>query len=317
MRLRYRLLLSVLLLLGVPFYWLLVDNHAIGVPAVRFDLAEMRRLAEAIPGAKPKRVLVQKVATRRVPGALLVAGGGLQPNTLAVLSYLVSGGDPGDIVIDSGLSAAEARSLGFSSYSRTGQARVDLAMRGAALIVFTHEHLDHIGGFLQLPDFAAIARKALVTPEQFAASGSAEPLRWPRGAKAIVRRFAYRGMAPVAPGVVLIRTPGHTPGSQMIFVRLAGGREYLFAGDTATMGRSWQWVRGRSRLLADYLAPEDRAAVLGWLRALRELKRQAPGLVIVPGHDIDELSDPQRPTGIGHGFPPGAPTPFSARLPGG
>ena len=292
MRWRYRLLLALMVLVGVPFYWLLVDNHASRVREVRFDLAALRRLAEATPGAKPERVVVQPVASRRVPGTVLVAGGGLKPDTVTVLSFLLDRPD-GGIVIDSGVTDADARALGFSRYAPDSQAKVEAAMHRARLLLFTHEHLDHIGGFVRSPRFAELAAKALVTPEQLAAA-----VPWPAGARGAIRPFAYRGMTAVAPGVVLIRTPGHTPGSQMVFVRLANGREYLFAGDTATMGRSWRWGRARSRLVASYLAPEDRGAVLGWLRAIQRLQRQAPGLFVVPGHDFEEISDPQRPSGM-------------------
>jgi glyoxylase-like metal-dependent hydrolase (beta-lactamase superfamily II) len=176
-------------------------------------------------------------------------------------------------------------------------------MRRAGLILFTHEHLDHVGGFLRSPAFASIAGKALITPEQLAGIRATRGLPWPPAAEARIRPFAYRHMAAVAPGVVLIKTPGHTAGSQMIFVRLANGHEFLFAGDTATMGRSWRWERVRSRLVGEYLAPEDRAAILGWLRALAELKRRAPSLIIVPGHDLEEITTPLAHSGVRRGFP--------------
>ena len=53
----------------------------------------------------------------------------------------------------------------------------------------------------------------------------------------------------VAPGVVVIPAPSHTLGSQMVFVKLADGREFLFAGDIATMASSWRELRARSRLI--------------------------------------------------------------------
>lgn len=75
----------------------------------------------------------------------------------------------------------------------------------------------------------------------------------------------------------------------MIYVRLADGREVLFAGDIATMAASWQELRARSRLIGDYLAPEDRREVYAWLRTIRALKAEAPNLLIVPGHDFEWL----------------------------
>src|SRR5208337_264002 len=43
--------------------------------------------------------------------------------------------------------------------------------------------------------------------------------------------FDYDLLLPIGPGVVLINAPGHTPGSQMVYVRLASGREMILAGD--------------------------------------------------------------------------------------
>lgn len=304
MRRRYKLLLAALVTGGVPYYWLLIDNHERDVPERRLDLRELRRLADSVPGAKPQEVVVQQVAWRRLPGALMVAGGGLKRNNVVVQSFLLTRPAGGDIVIDTGFSEADARAGRFERHIGEWQGRVDAAMRRAGLILFTHEHLDHIGGLLHLRDFAAVARRALITPEQLGGNRWSDSLPWPRGARAAIRPFRYRGMAAVAPGVVLIRTPGHTPGSQMIFARLANGREYLFTGDTATMDRSWLLVRGRSRLVTDLIAPEDRAAVLGWLGAVRRLKLEDPAIVIVPGHDYEVLTDPRRHTHVRFDFPP-------------
>ena len=88
----------------------------------------------------------------------------------------------------------------------------------------------------------------------------------------------------------------------MVFVRLADGREFLFAGDIATMARSWQELRARSRLIGDYFAPEDRAEIYAWLKTIRALKAQSPGLVILPGHDFEWLIEPDNRGFVQFGF---------------
>lgn len=301
MRRRYRLLLALLVVVAVPYYWLLVDNHEPGVPYRRFDLAELHRLAASLPGPRPERIAVQEVAWRRLPGAMFVAGGGLKRNNIVAQSFILVG-PGGNIAIDSGIAAADAEAMGFERHVPGAQRLVEAELRRAALIVFTHEHLDHIGGLLRMADFAALSKRALITPEQLAGNRWADALPWPPGARKAIRPFRYREMAAVAPGVVLIRTPGHTPGSQMVYVQLAGGREYLFTGDTATMERSWRMGRGRSRLLSDLIAPEDRAQALGWLGAIQDLKRQEPKLVVIAGHDFEHLRTAARASGIELGF---------------
>ena len=88
----------------------------------------------------------------------------------------------------------------------------------------------------------------------------------------------------MAPGVVLLTAPGHTPGSQLVFVQLADGRELLFLGDVAWQFTNIEHQRERARLVT-LMIGEDRTLVLSQLRALAELHEKEPKLAIVPGHD--------------------------------
>ena len=71
-----------------------------------------------------------------------------------------------------------------------------------------------------------------------------------------------------------------------------GGRDFRVRGEQ----------RARSRLVADWIAPENREAVFDWLATIAALKHQAPGLVVVPGHDFEWLVDPLNRTGVRQGF---------------
>ena len=300
MKRRYKIALALLVLIGVPYYWLLIDNRPGPDPGERFDLAELRRLADAVPGPKPTAVAIQTVGWRRVPGTLFVAGGGLKRRLISIQAVLVRGAW-GDVVVDSGFGPQDAEAFGLEKYFPANQRRVDAALRNARRIVFTHEHLDHMAGLLRLPDFAQVSGKALITPEQLPSGAVARTLPWPTNAQ--VRPFRYARYAAIAPGVVLIRTPGHTPGSQMVFVRRGDGQEYLLAGDTATMTRSWTKLRARSRLVGDLMVHEDRPAIYAWLKAIRALKRADPALIVVPGHEDEALRYARPPTGIVFEFP--------------
>lgn len=37
------------------------------------------------------------------------------------------------------------------------------------------------------------------------------------------------------------------------------------------------------------MAPENRDEVYAWLQTIRQLKREAPDLAVIPGHDISTL----------------------------
>jgi glyoxylase-like metal-dependent hydrolase (beta-lactamase superfamily II) len=73
----------------------------------------------------------------------------------------------------------------------------------------------------------------------------------------------------------------------MIYVRLVSGRELLFAGDIASLADNWEQLRGRSRLLSEWIGEENRGEVFAWLRTIRALKAAAPKLDVVPGHDYE------------------------------
>lgn len=272
--------ITLLLLIGVFYYWLFVNAGPASTPARRIDIAQIRKSANALPGAKPTGLEYATVASRLVPGAALAAGTGLRQVWTGVIVWRIAAPD-GAIVIDSGFSRADAKERGFTHYDKRAEKLVGQWMDGAKLIVFTHEHIDHVGGFLDYSGFDAVAGKAIVSPELA------------RGMTALWRENAGRLPAPrklaaieaIAPGVVLIQTPGHTPGSQMIYVQLQNGREYLFAGDTGSLAANIIRATPRSRLLTDWLVQEDRVATIGWLKGLDDLREKNESLVVLPSHD--------------------------------
>lgn len=283
---RFNLVLALLILvIGVPFYWLLIDNRPGDAAAKPVRIEQLRTLAASLPGAAPERVEFELVAFRLVPGNLFIAGGGFKRRLIGVMAFRlpVKGGAP--IVIDTGLTRQAAADMGIDRYDDAAARRVNAALREAGTILLTHEHVDHEGGVVALGDAAALA-KVRFNPAQVAPAKWTDMLPWPAGERP---RPTLSGTAPqaVAPGVVVIPAPSHTPGSQMIYVRLASGREILFVGDISTMAANWQELRARSRLFGQYIAPEDRPEVFAWLRTIRALKAQAPKLTIVPGHDYE------------------------------
>lgn len=297
MKLWNRIILLFVLLVAIPYYWLLVDARTDSVPAKPIDIVALRRAAQDVPGPKPVAIEYAAVAARRAPGAALVAGGGLKRDLIGIVSYrLVT--PNGDILIDTGLSQAQANDMGIKLWKGPAQARVNSWMDSARLILFTHEHPDHVGGFLASPHFAQIASKAVILPEMIAGIREIAPSRVANLPKPLL----YGEFAAVAPGVVLMRTPGHTPGSQMVFVQLQNGREYLFTGDTASMARNVGWVRPRSHLVSDWLAPEDRGATIGWIKGLSDLAKRNPRLTLVYSHDLAWLQSGRRGPGFHSDF---------------
>ncbi|NLR72945.1 MBL fold metallo-hydrolase [Novosphingobium sp. ERN07] len=275
----------LLILAGFAYYWLLVNAGPSGIPARPFDIAALRAAADAKAGAKPTAIRFVTLATRRIPSATLAAGTGLRQITSGVIAWHIDTPN-GGIVVDPGLSPPDAKAMSFSHYNNAAMALVDRWMDRAELILFTHSHIDHVGLFLDHPRFDSIVDKAIVTPKML---GGISAL-WRENGSHISKTRKLAPVEAVAPGVVIIQTPGHTPGSQMIYVQLANGREYILTGDTASLAPNFERATPRSRLVADILAPEDRPAVIGWLKGLKALKERNKSLVLLPSHDADWLA---------------------------
>ena len=99
---------------------------------------------------------------------------------------------------------------------------------------------------------------------------------------------------PVAPGVVVIPVPGHTPGSQLVYIRLQDGSETLLIGDVAWSLAAIETLTTRP-VLTQYMVfdpDEDRTSVKAQLRALYDLMQSNPEIAVIPAHDrghIDAL----------------------------
>ena len=97
------------------------------------------------------------------------------------------------------------------------------------------------------------------------------------------------GIQPIAPGVVLVKAPGHTPGSQMVYVRRADGHELLFIGDVSWRLMNLEQVRERPLFMTTIIG-ENREQVLGEFQALHELMQAEPAIAVVPGHDAPAVA---------------------------
>src|SRR5262249_50483518 len=157
--------------------------------------------------------------------------------------------------------------------------------------VITHEHLDHIGGLARHPHLKQILDITKLTKEQIASPEYMTDARLPADVLASAKPLIYDRYVAIAPGVVLIKAPGHTPGSQMVFVQRADGTEYLFLGDVAWSLRNVELVRERARLVTSFFIHEDHDAVMLELAELHRIHEAEPNLHIIPGHDPAVLAD--------------------------
>lgn len=283
--------LAVLLAVaGAAYYWLLVESHMPGNASFALDIDRVRALSAAVPGDKPSRIEVEEIAVFTFPATAIVAGDGFDGRSLPVYSYRLIYPD-GSIVVDTALNEAVGGSE-LTSFDAEAYGRMQAAISAAKQIVITHEHMDHIGGLTAHSDVANVLPKARLTREQLSNPDRSLPAKFPNGALDGYQPLEYEQYHAVAPGVVLIKAPGHTVGSQMVYVQTASGTELLLIGDVAWHFRNIELQRERARLVTMVFLQEDRTAVFGQLAALKRLHEAQPAVHIVPGHDgpvIDAL----------------------------
>jgi glyoxylase-like metal-dependent hydrolase (beta-lactamase superfamily II) len=257
---------------------LLLDTAA--APGAEFviDLDALHRAATA-SGPLPQGIEVEKVADFAFPETLVVAGDGFRMHPMVLLAHRVVWPDH-SIVIDTAMGPEAAKKMPGSRYDAAAFARVQAAMATASAIVFTHEHVDHVGGLASARDFAAIAKKVRITREQLNGP-KLERGDFPPGALESLEPLDYQGLYALAPGVVLQKAPGHSVGSQLVYVELASGVRFLFVGDIAWSHDNIDRQIGRPGL-ATLLMKEDRPAVAAQLRALGRLP---PGVHVIVAHD--------------------------------
>ena len=140
---------------------------------------------------------------------------------------------------------------------------------------------------IHTPLSGELAPKTLLTRTQVQTLMSTPQMPEIRLSAEQARRFVvvdYDTNYPLAPGMALIKAAGHTPGSQMVYIALESGREYLLIGDAT-------WHMDGVRLMKGKAAPwvtEDQGAVLDQLKWLNGLSRTAPNLFVVASHDEEQ-----------------------------
>jgi glyoxylase-like metal-dependent hydrolase (beta-lactamase superfamily II) len=275
---------ALFLLAGVASARLSPPLHAQQSPYTDALLDAARALAHTVPGDLPRTLRYYAFGNLTAPLNAFLEGATdtLVAGVYAVFQIKYANGW---IMVDAGVDReVETDTTVHLDPERYNQ--VQAALRGANLILVTHEHHDHVAGAIRTNAADQVIPKTLLTRQQLQTllnqpNSPLIRLTPAEGARYLV--IDYTILYPVAPGVVLLRAPGHTPGSQMVYVHLASDQEVLLVGDIAWMMAGIRDRRQKPAAISHQLG-EDREALqqqLDWLSGLGERQH----IVLANCHD--------------------------------
>ncbi len=248
------------------------------------DLSVVRHLAGVLPGPRPLGVNGARIAASVRPRKFVISGGDDTPVTMPRTAYQIVYPDC-TVMIDSGFDRATHESFGGNEpYFPEEFAKLQRALDAARLIVLTHHHADHAGGIITAPNFEALAAKTVISAEVADCLMNSPHRPHLKLTQDAIDRFIildYLKYYPVAPGVVLIQSPGHSPDMQMVFIALQSGREILHSVDSGWVLDNILQVKGK----AAPWVKENVPAVMGQLRWLNNLHRNEKNVTILVTHD--------------------------------
>jgi len=298
-------LVALALVLAVAWRWLTAREAVPAHSDYRIELESLRTLAASLPGPGPREIRSVLVAEVALPRGVVFAGERFEPLPQVHQVFQLVWEDR-SLLVDTGFppeafEQVSAFGDGSERYHEDGWRAVEAALAKAEQIFVTHEHFDHLAGAARLaPERGERLR---LNAAQLANAAALDESELPEPLRAKLVPLEPAPALAVAPGVVLMAAPGHTPGSQLVFVRRADGREVLFLGDVAWNADQIRNLHYRPRLVTLALG-EDRSQVLAQLRALHDLAAAHPELVQIVSHDRRQRAELLADGVLAEGFAP-------------
>jgi len=278
-------LLASLSVAAVAVYHLVVPGpvRAQSGPWSDSLLPRLRAAATMVPGPAPMAVRVMRFGPMSLPESYFLQDGTARtiPATYTVFQLRFA---DGWIMVDAGMDP-EVSGDSSAAY-RAAHEVVQRALRGARTIVVTHEHHDHVAGVIRSPALRMIAPKTLLNRAQVRTlqdRPNVPQIRLDSVSAGAYLVVDFDFLLPLTPGVVLVRAPGHTPGSQLVYVRLDSGKEVLLIGDVAWSMAGVEQRRQKPDSISKDIG-EDSAAIqaeLDWLNRVNS----TTSVAIANSHD--------------------------------
>lgn len=200
-------------------------------------LQQIRMAAAVIPGDLPTQINYLKYAASIRQWKDVLEDGSNDACTMARTAFQVQYAQ-GWVMVDAGMDRAvhhffeKERPQPFDD---AGAEKVARAVQQARLVLITHEHGDHVAGVVRNAN-PQITGKTILTKEQVESLVNHPQMPEIKLTEAQSRAYMvvdFASILPVAPGMVLIKAPGHTNGEIMVYAKLQNGREYIFTGDVS------------------------------------------------------------------------------------
>lgn len=197
----------------------------------------LRTAAAAIPGQLPESIHYIKYASSIKKWSDVIEGGSDDPCTMARTAFQIVYPD-GFIMVDAGMDRSVYRFFekdGPQPFDDSLAQRIALSLQQARMILITHEHAGHVAGVIQNAN-NTIPPKTILTDEQVHSLINDPQLPEIKLDEKRSHQYIVTGLQsvlPVAPGIALIKSPGHTNGEIMVYAKLQNGKEYIFTGDVS------------------------------------------------------------------------------------
>lgn len=253
-------------------------------------LQKIRKASLSIVGDKANEVRYTIFAESPRTFSATVEGGDKSPYIQARTAYQLVFPNS-SIMIDSGMDEEVHNFFGKGEkqpYFKSKNDTVQLALNQANKIIITHEHGNHVAGVLRSNHYKDLASKTILTYQQLNTLIKKPQMPELKIDSSQVKDFIavdFYDILPVAPGVVLIKAPGHTPGEIMVYTQLENGREYIFTGDVSW---SYKGINEKKQKPKDQIKRigEDETKIQFQLDWLNSLVMQDIQLIVSHDHII-------------------------------
>ncbi|WP_394839738.1 MBL fold metallo-hydrolase [Pendulispora rubella] len=272
------------------------------------------RVAPSLEGLPKVDVCWLEFARREAPGRVAMAGFSTKPEWHVTVSGLLVRHPRGDVLVDMGFSSHYDEEIAdYPALLRfwLGQIKSEVlhsapdAVRAAGAdpakltwAIPSHAHIDHAGGLVDLPGVPVLLPQEEI--DFFAEYGTQKTRKViPAHARAVQGRTTaihfekkpYETFDESADvfgdgSIVIVKLPGHTPGSIGTFVNASVEKRFFHVGDTVNVAEAIDARRPKSLVMSGTDHDEEGANAI--VSRLAQLHAQAPEVVILPAHDRDQ-----------------------------